>query len=543
MRQSNRRNESAPPTFDFIIVGAGTAGCILASRLGASGHTILVLEAGQRHANPLLKLPVGVGYVWNAPAYNWSYVSEPEHQLSMRTLNLPRGRLVGGSSAINAMNFVRGNRADFDGWKAMGLEGWSYDEMLPHFRRLESFEEATDDFRGGDGPVPVTVAAHDDPLVPALFSALGQLGYRQVADYNALEQVGFGRAQFNIAAGRRQDAASCFLHPALLRNNVQLITGALVHRIAIRGGRAENVVFERDGELCTAIARREVILCAGAFNSPQILKLSGVGPTEELRSAGIEVVRESAGVGGNLIDHPRIAIDFERRRPSQIFRMLRADRLGMALARGWTLGTGPAVEPLAAAHLFAHSRQQQGAPDLQFLFRLFNPRLKIRMPFRVSNEPDCFGVVACLLNPKSRGTVSLRSADPHVAPAIRTNLLVEEEDRAVLTDALRTARRIGNHDLLRDHLAGEYGPSAATNDEASIADFVRQTVDTIFHPAGTCAMGTDDASPLTHALKVRGISGLRVADASAMPTPISGNINAAVMAVAERAADLVLANA
>ncbi|KFC66217.1 Glucose-methanol-choline oxidoreductase [Devosia sp. LC5] len=524
--------------FDYLVVGAGTAGGLLASRLAADGRfTVALVEAGRRSANPLLSLPLGVGQVWNDPRYNWSYRSEPEPFLDGRELYLPRGKVLGGSSAINAMNHVRGNRHDYESWAALGLNGWSYDEILPYFLRSEDWRGSPSAMRGAGGPIAVSEPAQKDPIIDAVFASLRAAGHRHNRDYNGVVQDGFGRAQFNMSQGRRQDTGSRFVFPAARRQSLKVFGNTVADRIQFsEQGRAIAVDGVRDGLPLTIRARREIILSAGAYGSPAILLRSGIGPAEELAEHNIPLVANQPNVGRNLFDHPRIALEYVRRRPSQIHRTLRYDRLVMALARGTLFGTGPATQPLAAGHLFAHTRPGLPAPNVQALFRLFNPRLRPRWPFSPRGEADTFGFVICLLHPQSRGYVRLRARAPHAPPGIRHNFFASAEDLQQLVEGGRMLRAATTSPLLDDHAAGELYPGDDCQSDDEWADFVRSTADTIFHPGGTCAMGTvTDAD-----LSVRGVSGLRIADASVMPLPVSGNTNAAVMMVAERASDLIL---
>ena len=533
---------------DFVIVGAGSAGCLLADRLSADGRfRVVLVEAGRRWRDPLLSIPLGVGAVWKAARYNWSYRSQPEAALGGRRLFLPRGRLVGGSSMINAMNHVRGNAADFDAWAALGLPGWAAAEVLPLFRRLEDYAGPDPDaLRGHGGPLAITEASHADPVVEAAFSAFAAAGHTALADYNGARQEGFGRAQFNLSGGRRLGADRAFLAPALRRANLRLLTGMRAEQLEIApDGRATGVVCRRGGRRHVVTAGREVILAAGAFGSPALLLRSGLGPAADLARLGIPLRAHLPAVGANLWDHPRVAVEFRRRRPSQLSGAMRLDRLAVALARAALTGRGPASEPLAAAHLFARSRPGLPAPNLQFLLRLFNPALGPRLPFVPPAVSDAFGLVACLVHPASRGRVRLVSADPADPPAIETGILGARQDVEDLTEGFRMAQAFGSHPAFAAHHDGPLSPSSQLVDQGEIEAFLRASADTIFHPAGTCAMGPDGAGghgqgAVDGTLRVRGVRGLRVVDASVMPLPVRGNIQAAVFMVAEKAAGLIL---
>tara|TARA_R110000751_G_scaffold271365_2_gene371310 strand:- start:152424 stop:154079 length:1656 start_codon:yes stop_codon:yes gene_type:complete len=531
--------------YDFVIIGAGTAGCLIANRLTESGkYSVLLVEAGKRQRHPALSIPLGVGHVWNNPKFNWNYKSQPEPGLGRREVYLPRGRLVGGSSAINAMNHVRGNRSDFDRWEELGLAGWGYEHVLPHFKRSENYISNKSRYRGHNGEMQVSEAHHADPLVASLMGSLASAGFEPVEDYNGPVQEGFGRAQFNIGDGRRRDSANSFLYPALQRQNLSLLTRTLVRKVLFSADRrAMGVEVEGAGKVRQISARREIIVCAGAYNSPKLLMESGIGAAGVLTGFGIEVFADLPGVGQNLFDHPKIAVEFGRTESSNVFDAMRMDRLFLSFAQAWLLRTGMATDPLVAAHLFAKSDPSLPTADLQILMRLFNPRLKPRLPFRPSNESDSFGFLSCLLNPKSRGWVRLKAPHVHTPPAICSNFLQAEEDVAALVRSIHIVRDIAAQPELADHSPGETLPGKNIAEDDALVQFVRETADTIFHPAGTCAMGAGTDGVVDVDLKVRQVRGLRVADASIMPLPVSGNTNAAVLMIAEKASEIILSAA
>ena len=344
-------------TYDFVIIGAGTAGCLIANRLTQSGkYSVLLVEAGKRQRHPAINIPLGVGHIWNNPKFNWNYKSQPEPGLGRREVYLPRGRLVGGSSAINAMNHVRGNRSDFDRWEDLGLVGWGFEHVLPHFKRSENYISNKSWYRGHNGEMQVSEAHHADPLVVSLMRGLTSAGFEPVEDYNGPVQEGFGRAQFNIGDGRRRDSATSFLYPALQRQNLSLLTKALVRKVLFSvDHRATGVQVDRAGNVQQILARREVIVCAGAYNSPKLLLASGIGPASDLTGFGIEMVADLSEVGQNLFDHPKIAVEFGRTKTSNVFDAMRMDRLFLSFAQAWLLRTGMATDPLVAANLFAKS--------------------------------------------------------------------------------------------------------------------------------------------------------------------------------------------
>ncbi|MBI3524838.1 MAG: GMC family oxidoreductase N-terminal domain-containing protein [Betaproteobacteria bacterium] len=527
--------------FDYIIVGSGTAGCILANRLSADPRRrVLLLEAGPSDRDWLLHIPLGVGEVWNAPRFNWPYTSEPEPHLDSRRLRLPRGKVLGGSSSINMMAYVRGHRGDFDRWDCSGLPGWSYAEVLPYFRRSETFLGGEDRYRGGSGPMLTQSAPHGGPLYTALADAVRSTGVLHTDDYNGAQQEGLGLAQFSIGKGRRQGSASCFLRPALRRPNMSLCTGAHVRRILFEGRKAVGVEYEANGTVFRVWAGKEVLLAAGAYNTPHLLMLSGVGPIEQLKRLGIDPVLDVPGVGVNLQDHIRVAIEYERTEPSAMHRNLRLDRLAFNMARALFLRSGPATEPLSTANLFVRSLPHVPLPDLQIIFRLFHPGAHPWFPHLKRPAIDGFGFVACLLRPVSRGSVKLTSPDPRHPPLILHNHLAVEADMETLVRSVRLVRRLAIHPGMTPHWRRELTPGNAVANDDEIRAFIRAEANTIFHPVGTCRMGGDPGAVVTSELRVRGVDNLRVVDASVMPDLIGGNTNAAVMMIAEKAADLIL---
>lgn len=506
---------------------------------------MLLIEAGKKTRNPLSYIPMGVGAIWNNPRYNWSYRSEPEPALGGRRLYLPRGKVLGGSSVINAMNYVRGNPADFDAWAALGLPEWAHDNILPYFRRVERYHgDDPDGLRGDTGPLAITEANHPDPIVDALFEALAGQGYSSLSDYNGASQEGFGRAQFNIDRGKRQSSETSFLNRARRRPNLSVKTGAMVDRITFSADRRANgVTFRRHGRICAARAEREVVLAAGAYASPTILMRSGIGPGSHLSECGLETFADLPGVGRNLWDHPRIAVEYRRRTASYVAETLYYHRLITALIRCQLTGSGKASLPLAAAHLFSRSEPERTFPDIQYLFRLFNPALKPIYPWQAHSKPDTFGAVVCLVQPTSRGEVRLNGASLDAPPRIETRIADTEEDITALIRAARSISKVAGHPALSPHIAEQVLPGAECVSDASWRMFIRETADTIFHPAGTCAMDGSGKGVVDGELCVRTVQGLSVADASVMPLPVTGNIQAAVFMVAEKASDMILKRA
>ena len=528
--------------FDYIIVGAGSAGCILASRLSENPtNRVLLLEAGDRDRNPLFHIPMGVAKIWNNPRYNWSYHSEPQKNVDNRELFHPHGKVVGGSGSINMAAFVRGNRADYDGWAQRGLLEWSYDRVLPYFKKMESFAGGDDAVRGRDGPIQVDVPDRGDleRMADALISAGEAAGYPHREDYNGADQEGFTRMQFSMAGGRRRNSAATYLRPALARTNLKLETGAEVSRILFDGNRATGIEYRRGDRVMQANGS-EVILSAGAYNSPKLLMLSGIGPADHLNEMGIEVVEDRAGVGANLQDHPCFPTEYTPSEPTQFEKDLRFDRLFFNMVRAQLFRSGPAAIPMGLAAGFIKSRPELDAPDLQMPFRNWSTRSQPWFPFIRPSSAGGLGFMVVHIQPESRGTVRLRSPQCLDAPRIDNNFLSTTPDRAALRDGFKIARRLIEQPALAAFVTGESMPGPDVQSDDEIDGHVRQFLGTMFHPVGSCRMGTDPDSVVDQNLRVRKIENLRVADASVMPTISRGNTNAPTMMIAEKAADLIL---
>jgi choline dehydrogenase-like flavoprotein len=526
--------------FDYVIVGAGSAGCVLAERLSADGNNkVLVLEYGGLDNNWLMNLPFGVAKIWKDPRFKWPYESEPEPRLNGRRLSHPRGKVVGGSGSLNLMVYVRGHRADFDRWARAGLAGWSYAHVLPYFKRIERFADGPDPYRGAEGPIPVQTVPIEDPLIDVWRKAGESLRIPWATDYNGAEQEGLAVIQANYARGRRMSSGATFMRAARKRRNLRLVTRALVDRVRVQDGRAIGVEYEHGGKKRFASAAREVILCAGTYNTPQILMRSGIGPAAHLRGLGIEVVADRAGVGQNLQDHPGVELEFENTGPSRFEALLRYDRLVLNVLRGWLFRTGPAALPPVFCTSFVRSTAEAEIPDLQIYFGRNSYSSHPWFPLIRRAFPRRLSFMVCLLRPEARGSVSLRSADPTADPVIRNNFLDSAADLNALKRGLGLVRRLVSQPSYAPVCGAEVVPGAKVQDD-NLDKYITDTVRTVYHPCGTCRMGVDAASVVDENLLVREVGNLRIVDASAMPDLTGGNINAPVMMIADRASDIIL---
>jgi 4-pyridoxate dehydrogenase len=529
-------------SFDYIIVGAGSAGCTLAARLTEDGAaSVLLVEAGGWDRDPWIHIPLGWGKILQKRLHDWMYFSGPEEHADGRRVECARGKVIGGSSSTNAMAFVRGNRGDYDRWAESGLKDWSYARTLPYFRKLERWEGGANAYRGGDGPVTTQFCRYEDPLLGAYAEAGKTAGYAWTDDYNAAVQEGFGRLQMTIRKGRRCSAATAYLRPALKRRNLTVVVNALVCRIVFEGTRAVGIEYRVGGDVVTVRAAREVILAGGVINSPQLLMVSGVGDPKELRVQGISVKVGLPGVGKNLQDHVSVILIYGRKQASPFLRAMRVDRIARALPQAYLFGTGFASDVPGGIVAFLRSPSAKNLPDIQILFTAASlgggPYLPpFKQPF-----PDTFAARIVMLHPESRGFVALQSADPAAQPRIMQNFLATEADRKTLRGGVRLTRTIAAQPAMQTFVSGEVVPGVAKADDSAIDAYVRATSITVHHPIGTCRMGadSDEAAVVDPHLKVRGTEGLRVVDASVMPDLVSGNINAAVMMIAEKAADLI----
>ena len=524
---------------DFVIVGGGTAGCILAARLTQDPSvSVTMIEAGGSDRHFLYRMPAGYLGLMKTGMGNWRYETVSQAGLGGRSMYAPRGKVLGGSSSINGLTYVRGNAGDYDQWAQMGLRGWSYHEVLPYFRKLESFAGPASEWRGRDGPIGVRAnvcISAMSPVGTAWIEAARQLGYAVNPDVNGARQDGFGSADAMIADGRRQSAATAYLHPARARPNLTVVTGALVGRIDLGADRAVGVTYSRGGYEHHVTADREVILCGGAINSPQLLQLSGIGPAGLLRRHGIAVRRDLPGVGENLQDHAGVMLMQELTEPLSALAHTRPWQSAKALLQYLLFGTGPTTSNGSEVQAFVKSRPDVAYPDIQYHF----PMLLFEDHGRRIIQREGFAAYVNASRPRSRGRVAIASPRPDTPPLIDPAYFAEPEDLRVTREGLRIARRLVGQSSFGAFRGAEFAPGASVVSDADLDDYIRRTAMSTYHFVGTCRMGDDDLAVVDDRLRLHDLDGLRVVDASVMPNIVSGNTNAATMMIAEKAADLI----
>ena len=521
---------------DYVVVGAGSAGCAVAARLSEDPSvSVVLLEAGSRDWYPWIHIPVGYFKTMGNPAFDWCYKTQADPGLNDRRLSWPRGKVLGGSSSLNGLLYVRGQAEDYDRWRQMGCEGWGWDDVLPLFKRAEDQERGEDDYHGVGGPLTVSDMRLSRPICDAWVEAAQAAGYPFNPDYNGASQEGVGYFQLTARKGRRCSAAVAYLKPARDRANLKIATKAPARRILFDGDRATGVEFGSPGGARVAKARREVILCSGAINSPQLLMLSGIGPRDRLAEHGIETRRDAPAVGQGLQDHLQARLVFKCNEPTlndEVRSLMNQARIALTYA---ATRSGPMTMAASLATGFLKTGDHVATPDIQFHIQPWSADT----PQEGVHPFSAFTMSVCQLRPESRGRIELTSNRPEDHPAIHPNYLATETDRRTIVAGVDIARRIATYEPLKSKISAAHAPTDDVQGYDDTLDWVRRTAVTIYHPTGTCRMGADEGSVVDARLRVRGVKGLRVADASIMPEIVSGNTNAPCIMIGERCADLV----
>jgi len=529
--------------FDYVIVGAGSAGCVLANRLTASGrHRVLLLEAGGPDRNIWIHIPLGYGKLFNNAKVNWLYTSEPEPELNNRRVIQPRGKVLGGSSSINGLLYIRGQHEDFDHWRQLGNAGWSFKDVLPYFRRAEDQERGADELHGVGGHLKVSNVCEPHPLCEAFIAAVQQSGFPRNDDFNGPSQEGAGYFQLTARNGRRWSTAVGYLKEARRRSNLTVVPNALATRVLFSGKRAVGVEYRsNDGQTThTAYADGEVILSGGAFNSPQLLQLSGLGPAKLLRDLGIEVIADVPGIGADLQDHLQIRMQYRCTEPITANEVINDWRYRYAAGLRYLM-TRKGLLTIGAGYAgaFLRTRSELATPDVQIHFLIFSAD----SAGATLHDFPGFMASVCQLRPESRGFVHIKSSDPGVPPAIQPRYLSSRADSDCVVDGMKLLRRIMDRPVMRRYIAEERAPGEQCTSDADLLAFARETGTTVYHPTSTCRMGPDPGAVVDERLRVRGVARLRVVDASIMPTVVSGNTNAATVMIGEKGADMILEDA